>query len=177
MFLKRRTKDEFRQVGVRRRTKSEELKVHDTGVCWRSKSAIRTTPAIAEGVSDSFCWSECPCGTRRLVLLAARATDRSSHYFLFELFIGRAVARNTIMRHGVRDCRVTEFRFGHLPVLRKRATEETTPVAAAQPDASGQVPAVPHTRTSLNGMVCRRSLEVVECSGKEASHETTSARH
>jgi hypothetical protein len=32
-----------------------------------------------------------------------------------------------------------------------------------------------HSR-SLNGMVRRRSLQVVECGGKEASHETTSAR-
>jgi hypothetical protein len=30
---------------------------------------------------------------------------------------------------------------------------------------------------SVNGMVRRRSLEVVECGGKETSHETTSARH
>jgi hypothetical protein len=29
----------------------------------------------------------------------------------------------------------------------------------------------------VNGMVRRRSLEVVECGGKEASHEITRARH
>ena len=29
---------------------------------------------------------------------------------------------------------------------------------------------------AFNGMVRHRSLEVVECSGKEASHETTRAR-
>ncbi len=32
-------------------------------------------------------------------------------------------------------------------------------------------------RHTVNGMVRRRPLEVVECGGKEAFHETTRARH
>ena len=41
----------------------------------------------------------------------------------------------------------------------------------------GGWPARAGAKKPVNGMVRRRSLEVVECGGEEASHETTRARH
>jgi hypothetical protein len=65
----------------------------------------------------------------------------------------------------VTGCPTCRKKFGTMPRFLDHLTDDVLPAALGQ------------LRGSVNGMVRRRTLEVVKCGGKEGSHETTSARH